>query len=290
MLKIITLKKHKLTILLLFCLIVPFSSYNFANSANKELTSEEIQALKNKTIDQSIKNSINSIIIDYEGPNHEKKLEKKWKDAINDLIKNPGEYNRANNYNIIPNVLFHVRSKEKNLEMSYVNPNEVKKKAQVLKKLTEKEKTRLEKETRESIRKFYSAPHIPNCEKSYTKIEANPFKDRYSDVEASKIIFDDLLLSKEVLKYIPANKIINKDYFGDKNIVEYYSEEFLDFFSLRLKDSNIECLPFRLIVTKNNFIKHYGVNALKNYDFKKEGELNYNVSKNLSIFLLNQKI
>ena len=263
MLRIITFKKHKLTILLLFCLIVPFSSYNLANSANKELTSEEIQALKNKTIDQSIKNSINSMIIDYEGPNHEKKLEKKWKKAINDLIRNPGEYNRANNYNIIPNVLFHVRSKEK---------------------------TKLEKETRESIRKFYSAPHIPTCEKSYTKIEANPFKDRYSDVEASKIIFDDLLLSKEVLKYIPANKIINKDYFGDKNIVEYYSEEFLDFFSLRLKDSNIECLPFRLIVTKNNFIKHYGVNALKNYDFKKEGELNYNVSKNLSIFLLNQKI
>ena len=273
-----------------FYILVTLTLFVFNDLALCSEDKATIKTITGMIQERNIKSSIDDKIKEYESNPKHPKLENKWKKALEDRIRHIEDYSYySENYKIAPNVLFHIRSKEKNLEMSYTNPNKVPKKEFRFTPLTKEERERYEKIDRESIDKFYTPPHIPKCEKSFTETEANPMKDRYKDVEATEIIFDDLLLSKNVLKYIEKESIISKDYFGNKNQIDFYSEEFLDFFSLGLKDANIKCLPFRLIVTRDNYTKHYGVNALKNYDFNKKGELHYNVKKKLSSYTLNFK-
>ena len=121
MLKIITFKKHKLTILLLFCLIVPFSSYNLANSANKELTSEEIQALENKTIEQLIKEFFDLYRHEIKIKDSKYENEKTYLNYLKDHVKITVLFNRISNYisNKISTNIVDPKFNKMNNEFSY---------------------------------------------------------------------------------------------------------------------------------------------------------------------------
>lgn len=212
------------------------------------------------------------------------KLDEKWKKHVYSRVKNEAKYQE--NYKLFKNVLFKVKSNEKNLDMSYTNKKPIKEYEEPYKPIPKADIERYGKATSKSIEKFYTPRHIENCKKSYSETEANPYKDRFNLREEGEVVFDVLLLSKDVLKYINEKSLIDKDFFGDKNEIAYYSEDFLDLYSLKLKDSKIDCLPYRVIATKDKITWHYGVNALKNYDFNKDGELHHTVKKNINKFLL----
>ncbi|MGI6680900.1 MAG: hypothetical protein ACOX3T_05400 [Bdellovibrionota bacterium] len=259
----------------------------FANGAMCETKKTQIKIDRKKIQREVLENSYNEIIEDYKNSYNGRKLEKKWEKALYETLKNGNNY--AKNFNMKQNVLFHIRSKEKNLDMSYTNKDYVAKadNKEQNTTLSRQELEESSKEMEKSIEKHYTPKRIENCKKSFTETEANALRDRYALREENEVVFDELLLSKDVLKYIKKDKLIEKDFFGDKNKIKFYSNEPFDFVSLKLKDFEVKCLPLRVIVTKNTITRHYGVNALKNYDFKKEdGELHYQVKKNLKKLLL----
>lgn len=209
----------------------------------------------------------------------------KWYKKIRERLKKEQEIN--NNLHTNKDVLFQVSSKDKNFDMNFINKKPITPPEKIeRKKMTEKEKEIFSKKMSKSFSDFYTSPKIETCKESLKETLKNPASNKIKTSNDNDIYFDSLLLSKDVLKKIKKEKIINKDFFGIKNNIQFYTNKGFDPFSYSLRKKNIKCLPLRVIVTKNFITKYYGTLALKNYDFKKDGELHWDVKQNLNKFIL----
>ncbi len=213
------------------------------------------------------------------------KTNSKWYKEIKNRLKKEQEITK--NMQVNKDILFQISSKEKNFDMNFVNKKPVTPKKEGQRKVrTDKEKKEFLRKMAKSFSDFYIAPSIKICKESSKETFKNPVAKRIKTKKDDDIYFDSLLLSQNVLNKIKKESIINKDFFGNKNNIQFYENKAFDQFSYSLRKKDIKCLPVRVIVTKNFITKYYGIDALKNYDFKKDGELHWKVKHNLNKFLL----
>ncbi len=208
----------------------------------------------------------------------------KWFKKIRYRLEREKEFDK--NLYSEKNVLFKIESKDELKDINFANTKPITTPTPITINLTKEEQEKFSKEMEKEVEEFYTPPKIPPCKKSEKEIIPNPISDKIKIDEEKEgyIYFDSLLLSKNILKSIQKKDILNKDFFGRKNNLEFYSNTPYDMFSFSLRKKGIKCLPLRVIVTKNTITKYYGEDALKNYDLKKEGEFHWKVKKNIDRF------
>ncbi len=287
-----------LFLLIVIALLTPQNSFCENNLTNKNIKNFFITNAQNNSNSNS-KNNSNEDLSEIEDTEiiEAKELAKennidsksKWYKKIKYRLKNEENF-RKNNLEE-KEVLFKIESKEKLFDLSYRNkkpltpePPEFVDQNAIIPAYYPQDFSKI-------IEQQLTPPFIPPCLYMPKETIPNPMskKIKLDEKKDGYIYFDALILSKSILNSIGKDKLLNKDFFGNKNTIHYYSNEPYDTFSLMLGEKKLKCLPARIIVTKNNITRYYGVEALLNYDFDKNGAVNWKVKKNLIRYIFATK-
>jgi len=115
----------------------------------------------------------------------------------------------------------------------------------------------------EATKKQLKLAPLPNCTESTTSKKERRF---FTEDNEAKVTFDMLYLAPE---QIPQSY---REFFGQGVMVRSYDPRRPDPFAYAARNSNVDCLPYRIRTTGRYVFRHKGDEALKNFDEDPNGK------------------
>ncbi len=258
----------------------------------------ENTAAKNYTFSDKDHEELANMIVTMKGISPDSKI----KDRLLQKLKNPSLWKEERRSENLGSVIKHLRFEdgiafptEEELKKAKVISSKFKqitppmvsdKNRDIKMTLPESIELALRKKLIEERASLFTPKKISSCREDKT-LAYNNNAQLPPELQADKdsdVLFDILYLSPDA----PAvtDMLTGPDeLFGKETLIHTYRDKMGDYPSLTASQNNVECLPFRLRVTRNKIYRHYGRNALKNFDNDEKGSFHLQVKKKLHQFL-----